>query len=180
MYNLRFPNVALIAVVLVSAACAHSDVGITTMVKTKMAVDETVRAAKIEVTTQDGVVTLTGNIDSEAAKQKALSLAKKTKGVVEVKDMIAVKRGTGDGDAPEPGRTIGVTIDDADTTLRVKSRLLEDPLVQGLRIDVDTRDGVVYLTGTVGSDPEKEQAVKLARETKGVKDVQANLTVGKS
>jgi hyperosmotically inducible protein len=154
-------------------------VGITTMVRAKMEMDETVRAAKIEVTTQKGVVTLTGNIDSEEAKQKALSFAKQTKGVVEVKDMIAVKRAAGDGDAPEPGRTVGVTIDDADTTLRVKSRLLEDPLVQGLKIDVDTRDGVVYLTGTVGSDPEKEQAIKLARETKGVKDVQANLTVGK-
>ena len=179
MNNVRFSLLALIAAVLLSAACAHSDVGITTMVKAKMEMDETVRAAKIEVTTEKGVVTLTGNIDSEEAKQKALAFAKETKGVVEVKDMIAVKREAGDGDAPEPGRTVGVTIDDADTTLRVKGRLLEDPLVQGLRIDVDTRDGVVYLTGTVGSDPEKEQAVKLARETKGVKDVQANLTVRK-
>lgn len=179
MNNLRLSPLALLAVALSFASCAHSDVGITTMVKAKMAVDETVRAAKIEVTTRDRVVTLTGNIDSEAAKEKALSLAKQTKGVIEVKDMIAVKRVTGDGDAPDPGRTLGVTIDDAGTTLRVKSRLLEDPLVQGLRIDVDTRDGVVYLTGTVGSDPEKEQAIKLARETKGVKDVQANLTVEK-
>jgi osmotically-inducible protein OsmY len=180
MTKLRFARLTLLAAALSLAACAHSDVGITTMVKAKMEVDKTVRDAKIEVTTKDRVVTLTGNIDSEAAKQKAIALAKETKGVVEVRDMIAVKRETGDGDAPDPGRTIGVTIDDADTTVRVKSRLLEDPLVQGLKIDVDTRDGVVFLTGTVGSDPEKQQAIKLARETKGVKDVQANLTVGKS
>jgi hyperosmotically inducible protein len=179
MIKLRFARLTLLAAVLSLAACSHSDVGITTMVKAKMETDETVRAAKIEVTTQNGVVTLTGNIDSEEAKEKALSLAKQTKGVVEVKDMIAVKRASGGGDAPEPGRTVGVSIDDADTTLRVKNRLLEDPLVHGLKIDVDTRDGVVYLTGSVGSEPEKEQAIKLARETKGVKDVQANLTVGK-
>ena len=46
-------------------------------------------------------------------------------------------------------------------------------------IEVDTRDGVVFLTGTVGSEKEQDQAIKLARETKGVRDVQANLTIGK-
>jgi len=170
-------GMALLAIALVASACAHSDVGITTKVKAKMAVDDVVRGYTIEVATERGVVTLTGNIDSEEAKARALSLAKSTSGVVEVKDMIAVKRPGGDGDAPDPGRTVGVTIDDADTTIRVKSRLLEDPLVKGLRIDVDTRDGVVYLTGTVRSEDEKKQAIKLARETQGVKDVQANLTV---
>jgi len=177
MKTARRKRLTLIATALLTAACAHSDVGITTAVKAKMAVDDTVRSYEIEVTTEKGVVTLKGNIDSPLAKERALTLAKATKGVVEVKDLIAVKRETGDGDAPDPGRTLGVTIDDADTTMRVKGRLLEDPLVKGLRIDVDTRDGVVFLTGSVSSEQEKEQAIKLARETKGVKDVQANLTI---
>ncbi len=168
-----------IATALLTAACAHTDVGITTKVKAKMAMDDTVRASNIEVTTENGVVTLTGNIDSADAKERALSIARQTKGVVEVRDMIEVRRASGSGEAPEPGRTIGVTIDDADTTARVKVRLLEDPQVKGLKIDVDTRDGVVFLTGTVGSENEKDQAIKLARDTKGVKDVQANLTFGK-
>jgi osmotically-inducible protein OsmY len=177
MKTLKPVGLLLVAVALLTAACSHSDVGITTAVKAKMAVDEKVRDYAIEVTTQNGVVTLTGNIDSPEAKDHALSLAKATKGVVEVKDMIAVKRETGGGDAPDPGRTIGVTIDDADMTMRVKGRLLEDPVVKGLKIDVDTRDGVVFLTGSVSNEQEKEQAIKLARETKGVKDVQANLTI---
>jgi hyperosmotically inducible protein len=175
----RLSWLATIAAALLATACAHTDVGITTKVRAKMAVDETVRAYKIEVTTQDGVVTLTGNIDSAEAKERALSIAKQTNGVVEVKDMIEVREASGGGEAPEPGRTIGVTIDDAGTTMSVKARLLDDPLVKGLKIDVDTRDGVVFLTGSVGSEKEKEQAIKLARETKGVKDVQANLTIGK-
>jgi osmotically-inducible protein OsmY len=177
MKTLRREWMAVIGAALVTAACSHSDVGITTAVKAKLAVDETVRGNTIEITTQNGVVTLTGNIDSPEAKARALSIAKSTKGVVEVKDMIAVKRETGDGDAPDPGRTLGVTIDDADTTMRVKGRLLDDPIVRGLKIDVDTRDGVVYLTGSVSSENEKELAIKLARETKGVEDVQANLTI---
>jgi hyperosmotically inducible periplasmic protein len=179
MKNRRLSWLAPIAVALLTAACAHTDVGITTKVRAKMSVDDTVRASRIEVTTENGVVTLTGNIDNAEAKERALSIARQTKGVVEVRDMIEVRRPSGGGEAPEPGRTIGVTIDDADTTARVKFRLLDDPLVKGLKIDVDTRDGVVFLTGTVGSENEKEQAIKLARETKGVRDVQANLTIGR-
>ena len=170
---------APLALTLLAGSCAHSDIGVTTTIKAKMAIDESVKDSKIEVTTKDGVVTLTGNIDSADAKERALTLAKETKGVVTVKDMIEVRRASGDGDAPDPGRTVGVTIDDAGTTMRVKTRLLDDPLVKGLKIDVDTREGVVFLTGSVGSEQEKQQAVKLARETEGVKDVQANLTVGK-
>ena len=64
--------------------------------------------------------------------------------------------------------------------MSVKTRLLDDPQVKGLRIDVDTRDGVVFLTGAVGSDVEKQKAIQLAKETKGVRDVQSNLTLQKS
>lgn len=170
---------AVIAAGALLAACSQSDVGISTNIKAKMAADPTVQAGQIEVTTADGVVTLEGNIDSEEAKQRALQLARETKGVVKVTDMIAVRRASGDGDAPDPGRTVGVTIDDAGITVRVKERLLDDPVVKGLQIDVDTRAGVVYLTGSVGTEAEKEQAVKLARETEGVKDVQPNLKIGK-
>jgi hyperosmotically inducible protein len=166
------------AVALLAAACAHTDIGVTTAIKAKMAVDGTMKDSKIEVATKDGVVTLTGNIDSAEAKERALKLAKETKGVVDVQDMIEVRRASGGGEAPSPDRTVGVVIDDAGTTVRVKSRLLEDPVVKGLGIDVDTRGGVVFLTGSVGSEREKEQAIKLARETKGVKDVQANLKIG--
>jgi hyperosmotically inducible periplasmic protein len=173
--NLRW--IVPVVAVLLAVACMNTDAGISTKLRAKLAVDDTVRPYKIEVATQDGVVTLTGNIDSEAAKQRALSIAMRTGGVVEVKDMIEVRRASGGGDAPDPGRTIGVTIDDAGTTMRVKGRLLEDPVVNALRIDVDTRDGVVFLTGSVRSEQERKQAVKLARETKGVRDVQANLTI---
>jgi hyperosmotically inducible protein len=61
--------------------------------------------------------------------------------------------------------------------MSVKSKLLDDPLVKGLKIDVDTREGVVFLTGAVGSDAEMEKAIQLAKETNGVREVKANLTL---
>jgi hyperosmotically inducible protein len=64
--------------------------------------------------------------------------------------------------------------------MRVKAKLLDDPEVKGLKIDVDTREGVVYLTGSVATPQVRDKAMKLARETEGVKDVQANLDVASS
>ena len=62
-------------------------------------------------------------------------------------------------------------VTDAEITSAVKTKLLADKIVGGLKIDVDTSNGVVTLTGPVSSAAEKNQAVHLARETKGVKKV---------
>jgi hyperosmotically inducible periplasmic protein len=161
-------------------SCALTDTGITTNVKAKFLADDLVKSSQIDVATKNGVVTLTGNVDSEGAKQKALEIVRATTGVKSVVDMISARKASGSGDAPEPARTIGEAVTDTGITMSVKSRLLDDPQVKGLRIDVDTRDGVVFLTGTVRSDVEKQKAIQLAQETKGVRDVQSNLTLQKS
>lgn len=170
--------IAIVAVLCLISACASTDAGITTKVKSQFVADDIVKSAQIDVDTQDGVVTLTGNADSTEAKNRALELARNTDGVVDVVDMISARRASGDGQAPRPDRTVGDTLDDAGITLSVKNRLLGDPLVKGLQIDVDTRDGIVFLTGSVRSNEERQKAIDLSRETEGVRDVQANLTLG--
>src|SRR5688572_28691158 len=62
--------------------------------------------------------------------------------------------------ADEPRRTAGQTTEDAAITAKVKSALISDDLVKARRIDVDTKWGVVSLSGSVGSDAEREQAMK--------------------
>lgn len=69
------------------------------------------------------------------------------------------------------GKTVGETIDDTTITTRVKTAMLNDPAVGGLRIDVDTFKGVVTLSGRVKSQAEKDQAMALARKIDGVVDV---------
>ncbi len=61
----------------------------------------------------------------------------------------------------------------------MKTSLLADPDVSGLRIDVDTRDGVVTLTGTVSSSAEKSRALDLAGKVENVKRVEDKLTLRK-
>jgi osmotically-inducible protein OsmY len=75
------------------------------------------------------------------------------------------------------GKTIGETIDDATITARVKTALLNDPQVGGMKIDVDTTQGVVTMSGIVKSQAEADRAVQLARQASGVKDVKSTLQV---
>jgi len=166
---------ALAAIVSLVVSCTQStDAVITGTIKTKLAADQQVSASDINVDTTNGVVTLTGHVDSEEARNRALQLAKETSGVREVKNMISARVGPATGDAPNPDVTLGERIDDAGITMRVKARFMEDPVVKAYRIDVDTKEGVVFLTGSIAGEAERNQAIELARTTKGVKDVQAN------
>ena len=75
------------------------------------------------------------------------------------------------------GKTVGETIDDATITTRVKTALLNDPDVGGMRIDVDTFKGVVTLSGAVKSPGERDKAVAIARKITGVTDVKSTLQI---
>ncbi len=75
------------------------------------------------------------------------------------------------------GKSVGETIDDATLTTRVKTSLLNDPVVGGLRIDVDTFKGVVTLSGRAKTKEEEAKAIALARQIDGVKDVKSTLQI---
>ncbi|HEY1075282.1 MAG TPA: BON domain-containing protein [Fontimonas sp.] len=75
-------------------------------------------------------------------------------------------------------RTVGVVVDDAAITGQVKSKLIGTDGIDALKIDVDTRSGVVQLTGTVPDTAQIALAEKVAGEVKGVKMVQNDLKVG--
>ena len=62
-------------------------------------------------------------------------------------------------------------------TAKIKSKMALDDTIKAARIDVDTRDGAVTLSGTVGSEAQRRRAVQLARETEGVRSVTDKLTV---
>jgi hypothetical protein len=81
---------AAIALALSTAACEKTDAGVTTSVKAKFAQDDLVKANQINVTSREGVVTLTGDVDSVAAKEQAVRLARETDGVSDVIDQLRV------------------------------------------------------------------------------------------
>ena len=219
-----------------TVACAKTDAGITTNVKTKLAADDTVKAYQINVDTANGVVTLTGTVENPAAKEQAIVIARQTNGVRDVVDQITVNRAEATSgarselseDASRAGNAIedaakttadkvedfgqktvdkteelgrkvigksedaghataektgdasrktGEAVTDASVTSAVKTKMLADPLVKGLKIDVDTSNGVVTLNGNVSSKAEMDKAIMIARGTNGVSRVVSNLHV---
>jgi len=64
---------------------------LTTRIKSKMALDDTVDAASINVDTVGGAVTLSGTVRSEAERTKAVLLARETVGVISVTDRLSVR-----------------------------------------------------------------------------------------
>lgn len=65
-------------------------------------------------------------------------------------------------------RTPGVVASDSAVTTKIKSKYVADSVVSVFNIGVRTYEGAVTLTGDVGSYAARNQAEKLAKETKGV------------
>jgi hyperosmotically inducible protein len=68
-----------------------NEAGITTKIKAKMALDDTVKALSVNVDTTGSTVTVTGTVDTPAQKARVLQLARETDGVREVIDRVRVK-----------------------------------------------------------------------------------------
>ena len=99
---------AVSAVVLAfTVACSQTDAGITTAVKSKMAADDTVKAYKIDVDTQNKVVTLSGDVDTAAQREQAVLIARNTKGVSDVIDQMRVS-----STAATSGVDVDINVDD--------------------------------------------------------------------
>ena len=71
-------------------AIAHG--AVTAKIKSKMVLDDLVKARNVHVETNGTVVTLTGVVDSEAERKRAVELAKETEGVTSVVDHLQVRK----------------------------------------------------------------------------------------
>ena len=100
----------------------------------------------------------TGRVDAEKAKEVGAQVGAKT---------------------AEAANRAGAVLNEGALTAKIKSKMALDDLVRARSIDVTTTGQVVTLTGTVGSEAERNRALQLARETAGVAQVVDRLTVGR-
>jgi len=70
-----------------------------------------------------------------------------------------------------------VVVDDAAITTKVKSAIFAEPGLKTLQINVDTKGGVVTLSGTVDTPVLKERAMDIAQHADGVRSVVDNLAI---
>lgn len=201
-FNTRFTRTLIAASLMATAFAAHAvslgatvdattglvtDTALTGSVKAKIAGDDRLNGADISVTTENGVVILTGTAPSLEAKAAAEQAAKSATSTVKVENRIQTPGLLGGITSSVGGITSGVAntarsatastgevITDGWITTKVKTQLLADTLTKGSAMRVKTIDNVVYLRGVVRSRAEKAQAIRLAAATEGVTRVNAS------
>jgi hyperosmotically inducible periplasmic protein len=171
---------------------------ITTKIQAQYFADDEIHARYISVGTRDGRVTLRGYVENQAVLEHVASVAAHTDGVRAVDNQIKI--GQAPADAIDRARsTVTDTaiatsgrveeaaeraveraaplIDDARITTTIQARYFLDDRVKARRIAVEAHAGVVTVRGAVGSEDERAQALRIARETEGVTRVEDALTV---
>jgi osmotically-inducible protein OsmY len=142
----------------VDPAVIRSDSRLESAVRTGFVLNPATEAFDIEVEANEGLITLTGTVDSWHEKQLATTVTKGIKGVREIRN----------------GLRVNYEADRSDREIReeVEARLENDVLIDDALISVEVDDGKVHLSGTVGSLSEKTRARSLAW-VGGVKEVEA-------
>lgn len=153
-----------------SAGQYVDDATLTTQIKAKLAKDKLINTFNVKVTTVDGKVTLSGNVDNKNQYEKIIEIVESTDGVEDVNaDELTVKHTTS-------------ALEDSLITGKVQGLLLRNSIsttssVKFRGVHVETKNGIVYLSGFVDSKDQKENILKLVKPVKGVKDVKETLRV---
>lgn len=108
----------------------------------------------------NGRVLLTGEVASDADKQKATDVVKAISGVKGVDNQLVVG----------PITSLDVRNNDSFITSKVKSRLIGDHPELGNAMKIITENGVVYILGML-TQSELDRGIEIARTTSGVKRV---------
>jgi hyperosmotically inducible periplasmic protein len=106
--------------------------------------------------------------DSSKEQAQAVLVAGNVKGVKEVQNDIAVQKAN---------ESTGEAIDDSILTAKVKTALIASPDTKAHQINVETKAGVVQMSGFVDSAAAKAAATTVAKSVTGVKDVKNELSV---
>jgi len=109
---------------------------------------------------------LTGVVESKKEIERAIEIAKSVKGVKKIVNNLRVGK-----------RSIGSYLSDKEITARVKFKLIKDPELKALSIDVDTVNGIVTLTGVVENEYQKKKVIDHAKSVSGVKKIIDNLQI---
>lgn len=163
------------------------DATLTARVKSNLLWNQHTDGLKIDVDSSEGMVTLKGNVRSDAEKELAVQIAENTRGVRIVKDKLTVNPALADAEegllektgkaVKEPLEKTGRVMSDTWITSKVKAVLMFDKRAEGANISVDTKNGVVTLEGTVQSETQKKQVVELTENVVSVKTVVSKLRI---
>jgi len=140
-----------------------TDKDITVAIESRFIIEENVPANFIDVTTEHGIVTLSGNVDNLLAKDRAERIVESVRGVRAIIDLIVVEPLT------QP--------DDDIIKKKVNTALADDPAADSYELTILVEGGTVTLRGMVESWQEKQLSETVTKSVKGVKSIRNEITV---
>ena len=161
-------------------------------IKTKLDSDDQLKAAnlKISVNASKRAATLSGAVESESLRSKAIDLARNARPDVMIIDQIEIAPTDLSGNdyeeqmaeeewatAKNHGEQGGSRLDDAWIHGKIVAKLVATSQVSPRTVSVDVTNNVVTLRGTVPQAEQKTEAERIARETSGVKRVDNQIQV---
>jgi osmotically-inducible protein OsmY len=162
-----------------------SDAWLKTKIKATLLFHRNV-SAFTEVSVEDRIVTLSGRADNEAEKELTAEYVMDIADVIKVNNEMTVadtSEGSGSDSQSankEQEPTLGEMIDDASITAIAKFVLLSHRSTSALCTTVETKAGVVTLSGIAKNEAEIALATKLVSDSRGVLDVNNTMTVAKT
>jgi hyperosmotically inducible periplasmic protein len=164
-------------------------------IKARFKTDAQLNAANLSVdaNVDRNEITLSGTVGSESLRTKAIELAKSAHAGLIVTTKIDVKPGEISrtaytierareerGIAKGRGETIGDSLDDAWIHTKIVAQLIGNSATPEQKINVDVKNNVVTLRGTVETAEQKTEAEQIAKNTESVKSVNSQLKVGRA
>lgn len=172
-----------------------SDSDFENTIKAKIETDAQLKAANLDVDAdvEKKTATLSGTVETQALRTKAVDLAKSAQAGLVITDKIDVKpreitRAEYTEEMAKDARTkakgygesIGDSLDDAWIHTKIVTKLIGNATTPQRKINVDVVKNAVTLRGTVDNAEEKAEAERVAKSTEGVKGVKNLLTVKKA
>jgi hyperosmotically inducible protein len=148
-----------------SMGAAISDTDITAKVKYKLSGVKSLKGSDVDVTTTNGVVTLTGTATGSKAEYAAESVTKSVPGVKSVDDELTTPSSSKHAGKAKQG------VSDSWITTKVKSELLADSVSKCFDVKVITTNGVVALSGKLASQVAIDHVKHVTEKVDGVKSV---------
>ncbi|OOF14779.1 transporter [Salinivibrio sp. PR919] len=139
--------------------------------ETMLLVNTNLNNFDIDTDVEQGVVILTGQVDTELDKSLASGLVEKIDGVSGVKNELTVSQ------QASQAADLGQTVVDTKIAASLKTSLLLDPDISGTNIEVSVDDGVATLSGEVRSDAARDLAILMAENAQDVERVVDNLEI---
>jgi osmotically-inducible protein OsmY len=134
----------------------------------------------IDTEVENGNVMLTGTVRSDIDRDLAEEIARSLDGVKSVANSLEVRPDAEASHASETDIDFFQKVSDATTTAQVKTRLIMNGNIPAADIAVETENDVVRLSGTVGTDTERQLAEFIAKNTSGVASVTNEISLRQS